>query len=239
MDKITAWDEYEIKARYIPCFITAIFPVHFFVLFLGASFWETLVRNIGWLMVANISLSLIVTLALIQLQSGLAKHWIEEGTFGKGGINFPTTNFLLFKDSYLSKGMKLAIREKILNDFTFQLLSEDQELGNLDEARKASREAVGLIRSFVGKGTMTHHYNIRYGFIRNLIGGALWGLAGSVGAAAWYGFEENWQALTLFSICAVLFIILILFRKKVLERFACQYAVTLFNEYMIQKGGDK
>lgn len=239
MDGIKAWDEYEIKARYIPCFITAIFPVHFLVLFLGVSFWETIMTNIGWLMVANISLSLVVTLALIQLQSGIAKHWVEEGVFGKGGINFPTTDFLLFKDAYLSKRMKVAMRKKIKEDFNFELMDEDQEKADLDEARRTSREAVGLIRRFVGKGTMTHHYNIRYGFIRNLIGGALWGLAGSVGATAWYGFEKNWQALAFFSICALIFLLLILFRETILKKFACQYAETLFNEYMIQKGGDK
>jgi hypothetical protein len=239
VDEVKAWDEYEIKARYIPCFISAIFPVHFLVLFLGVSFWETLTANIGWLMVANISLSLVVTLALIQLQSGIAKHWVEEGVFGEGGINFPTTNFLLFKDAYLSKGMKVAIRKKIKEDFNFELMDEDQEGLDIDEARKTAREAVGLIRRSVGKGIMTHHYNIRYGFIRNLIGGALWGLAGSVGAAAWYGFEKNWQALTFFSICALIFLVLILSRKIILKKFACQYTEILFNEYMFQKGGDK
>jgi hypothetical protein len=104
-----AWDEYEIKARYIPCFLAAVLPVHFGIQFFGNAFWETIAKNIGWLVVTNFSLSLLVTLALIQFQCGIAKHWIEEGIFGKGGINFPTTTLLLFRDPFLSRNMKVAL----------------------------------------------------------------------------------------------------------------------------------
>jgi len=239
MSKIKAWDEYEIKARYIPCFVAAVVPVHFCIQFLGESFWKTMVTNIGWLVVANVSLSLVVTLALIQLQCGIAKHWIEEGIFGKGGINFPTTTILLFQDSFLSRSMKVAVREKIAKDFNFQLMDASQEKIDIDEARRLAREAVGFIRRYVDKGIMTYQYNIRYGFMRNLIGGALWGLAGSAGCTIWYGLHKNWQAVALFTVCTILFALLFLFRKRVLERFAYQYAETLLNEYIIQKGAKK
>ncbi|MFZ4438866.1 MAG: Mov34/MPN/PAD-1 family protein [Syntrophales bacterium] len=59
MSNPKSWDEYEIKARYIPCFIAAIPPVHFLIQLLGPSFWETIIRNVGWMLVANISLSLV------------------------------------------------------------------------------------------------------------------------------------------------------------------------------------
>src|SRR6266480_4222454 len=141
MSKIKVWDEYEIKARYIPCFVAAILPVHFCIQFFGKSFWDTIITNIGWLLVTNLSCSLVVTLALIQIQCGIAKHWIEESIFGKGGIDFPTTHLLLFQDYFLSKNTKIAIREKIVKDFNFELMSESQENTNIKEAKKLAREA--------------------------------------------------------------------------------------------------
>jgi len=239
MNKIKAWDEYEIKARYIPCLITAVFPVHFCILFLGEAFWETIVTNIGWLMIANVSLSLVVTLALIQLQCGIAKHWIEESIFGRGGVNFPTTTFLLFQDSFLSMSMKTAIREKVMRDFKFELMNASQEQTDINEAKRLAREAVGLIRRSVGRGVMTYHYNIRYGFMRNLIGGTPWGLAGSIGCVFWYGMQKNWQASALFIFCSLSFAALLIFKKGILQKYAYQYAETLFNEYLIQKGDKK
>lgn len=239
MSEIKTWDEYEIKARYIPCLIAAVFPVHFAIQFLGESFWATIVTNVGWLILTNVSLSLVVTLALIQLQCGIAKHWIEEGIFGKGGINFPTTNILLFQDSFLSKSMKAELREKIMKDFNFKLLSAGQEKKDIDEAKKRAREAAGLIRRYIGKGFMLHQYNIRYGFMRNLIGGVLWSFAGSIGCAIWYGLQANWQASSFFTFCTIIFSALFVFRKRILQKYAYQYAETLLNEYMIQQGAKK
>ena len=115
------WDEYEIRARYVPCFITAVPLVHFLIQLLGPTFWETIANNMGWMLVTNIGLSLIVTLAIIQLQCGIAKHWIEESIFGQTSINFPTSTILLFNNNFLSHITKKSIREKINKDFHFTL----------------------------------------------------------------------------------------------------------------------
>jgi len=237
MEKIKAWDEYEIKARYIPCLLATIFPAHFCILFLGESFWNTFLKDVTWLVVANVSLSLAATLALIQFQCGIAKHWVEESVFGKAGINFPTTTILLYQDSFLSKSMKDTIRKKIENDFNFKLMDAVQEKADTEEAKKLVREANGFIRRLVGKGVMLYQYNIRYGFIRNLIGGALWGSLGSLGCAILYGLQKSWHVMAFFTAFSLLFASLILLKKKILEKFAYQYAETLINEYMIHKGG--
>jgi hypothetical protein len=239
MKDINFLDEYEIKARYIPCFLPAVFPVHFCIQFLGEDFWQTIALNIGWMVAANVSLSLIITLALIQLQCGIAKHWIEESIFGKAGINFPTTAMLLFHDSFLSTSMKSAIHEKLVNDFKFELMSENQEQTDINEAKRRSREAVGFIRRSVGRGIMTYQYNIRYGFIRNFLGGAFWGLAGSISCACWYGIEKNWRASSFFIVCSICFLVLLLFRERVLKKYAYQYAETLLSEYMSITGENK
>lgn len=233
------WDEYEIKARYIPCFVAAVPLVHFLIQLLGPSFWETIARNVGWMLVANISLSLVVTLSLIQLQCGIAKHWIEESVFGKGGMNFPTTNLLLFQDSILSRSMKMAIREKIYCDFHFKLMDEVQECKDIEEAKRLTREAVSFIRKYVGKGRMTHQYNIRYGFMRNLIGGSLWACVGCIGSGIIYGLQKYWEPMSLFAFGALIFFSILIFKTRILSKFADQYAETIFSEYLTTKGDAK
>lgn len=231
------WDEYEVKARYIPCFISVVPLVHFLIQLLGSSFWETIAGNIGWMLVTNLSFSLIFMLALIQLQCGIAKHWIEESVFGKGGERFPTTDMLLLNEGYLSGEFKTRIREQISKMFAVNFLSIDLEKENLVEARLIAREAVGFVRRYVGKGVMTHQYNIRYGFMRNLIGGFIWVITGSLGCIVIYGINKNWAALSFFSVIALGFLILFSLKKPILNKLAFAYADTLFNEFLNK--GDK
>ena len=146
---------------------------------------------------------------------------------------------LLFWDYFLSTSMKNAIREKVLRDFNFELMDENQEQINFDEAKKRCREAVVFIRRYVGRGVMTYQYNIRYGFIRNLLGGTFWVFAGSIGCAYWYGIGENWRASSVFVLCSIIFTILLLFKERVLKKYACQYAETLLSEYMNITGENK
>ncbi|MEI6608390.1 MAG: hypothetical protein WCO53_01455 [Deltaproteobacteria bacterium] len=236
MSNPKSWDEYEIKARYIPCFVTAVPLVHFLIQLLGSTFWETIANDMGWLLITNAGLSIIVTLAIIQLQCGIAKHWIEESVFGKGGINFPTTNSLLFQDKVMSRSIKKTIREKIIKDFRFALMDEVKESQDILEAKKIIREAVSFIRVYVGKGKMTHKYNIRYGFIRNLMGGTVWAFLGSIGSGVIYGLQKRWEPMALFILCALIFFAILIFKKQILSKYAQHYAEILLSEYITMKG---
>lgn len=227
-----SWDEYEIKARYVPCLLSVVPLVNFLVLFLGNTFWSGLIGNIRWMLVANISLSLVVVLALIQFQCGLAKHWLEESVFGERGNNFPSTEMLLYQGGYISNDLKNRIREKLYTLCNFSLPDKESELRDPTEARFAAREAVGQIRRIVGKGVMTHQYNIRYGFIRNLIGGFPWAIIGSIGGAMIYGIDKDWPAMSLFLAVGFFFFSLLVFRKAILRKFAFAYADNLLNEFL-------
>lgn len=240
MHKITSWDEYEIKARYIPAFLSAIPIVHFLILFVGMGFWHELVGNISWMLViANLSLSLIVMLAISQFQSTLGKIWIEESIFGKGGDGFPTANMLLYNEGLISKDRKDLLRKKIseMSDCTFS--SENEEKDNPENARLQAREAVGHVRSKVGHGVKTIQYNIRYGFFRNLIAGAAWFCIGSLGCSILYYSHSKWEPMSLFIACFAVFAVLYVFRKSILERLAYNYADTLFNEFLSQYKGEQ
>ena len=235
MSMPNSWDEYEIKARYIPCLFSVIPLVHFLTLLMGESFWKSLSENISWLLVADLSMSVVIAIAFIQLQCGIAKHWIEESIFGKGGKYFPTTDMLLFSDPILSRNSKELLRDRILHDFNLKLMDERQENSDKDEARRLSREAIGFIRGFVGKGRMTHQYNIRYGFMRNLMGGYLWAMVGGLGSSIIYWLSGNWQAFGLFTFIVVLYLTLMFLKRQILKKLAYQYAETLLSEYLTMK----
>ena len=238
MKNIEIWDEYEIKARYIPVFLSSIPMVHFLMIFLGDAFWKELISNIGWmLIVANLSISFIVMLALVQFQCGLAKHWIEESVFGKGGIRFPTTEMILYSGGLISKDMKEQMRNKIFDKFGSKLSSVDEEIRDPNNARLKAREVVGLVRNSIRESILVFQYNIRYGFFRNLIGGVIWSSFGSTGCAIIYGLGNNWKAMSFFAVCLIAHISLYIFKKAVLEKLAFSYADSLFVEFLRTKKG--
>jgi hypothetical protein len=236
MTKPKSWDEYEIKARYIPCLITPIPLSHFLILFLGKTFWETLASEAGWiLVVSNISMPLVAVIALIHLQCNIGKQWIEESVFGQGGASFPTTDMLLLHGGMISSDAKSRIRSKATQLFGITFPDQTQEAAAPEEARLVAREAIGQIRRYVGKGAMTHQYNIRYGFMRNLIGGFFWAITGSTGCATIYGLSKNWAAASLFAVLAALFLLLYFLKKRILKNLAYTYADSLLTEFITNK----
>jgi len=240
VDKIKSWDEYEIKARYIPTFLAVIPIVHFLILFVGMGFWQELISNISWMLViANLSLSLIVMLAIAQFQSSLGKIWIEESIFGKGGDRFPTTNMLLYNEGLISRDRKDLLRTKISEKFGCSFSTEKGERDDPANARLQAREAVGHVRGKVGHGVKTIQYNIRYGFFRNLIAGAGWSCIGSLGCSILYFVDSKWEPMSLFVVYFLAFVALYMFRKAILERLAYNYADTLFNEFLSQYQGEQ
>lgn len=232
MDKIKWWDEYEIKARYIPTFLSVIPIVHFLIAFVGAAFWDELSRSISWmLVVANLSLSLIVMLALVQFQCSLGKAWIEESLFGKGGERFPTTDMLLYRGGLISKQRKEQLRCRVSGNSGCAFSNEEEERADPSNARLLAREAVGHVRRKVGHGVMAIHYNIRYGFFRNLIAGMPWAIMGALACSVMYFLENRWKPMSLFLAYTLIFLAFYLFKRAILERLAYSYADTLFNEY--------
>lgn len=233
MDKIKWLDEYEIKARYIPTFLSVIPIVHFSISFFGWAFWDELFRSINWMLLfANLSFSFIGMLALVQFQCSLGKIWIEESVFGKGGERFPTTDMLLYNGGFISMQRKEQLLSKIFSEGGCAFWNEEEERADPSNARLQAREAVGYIRRKVGHGVMTIKYNIRYGFFRNLIAGIPWVTTGGIGCSVMYFLESRWKPMSLFIAYILIFVILYLFKRAILERLAYSYADALFNEYL-------
>ena len=228
------FSNYELRARYIPAFIAGL-PVIILSAFIKQGVWISIFENAQYfLVIENLSLSLISVLFIIHVQRGIAKHLFENQIF-KAGKDFPTTTMLLLTDSFLSVEMKNKIRKKVETDFGLQLCSQEQEQANLEEAKKTIRDAVNLIRKQVKDGDKTLQYNIHYGLSRNLIAGSIFAIPTSVLNAVLFGMQ-NKAGFFISLIMVGFFALALIFNRKILTHYASAYAECLLSEFLTTKG---
>jgi hypothetical protein len=234
-----ALDEYEIKARYVPTFLSLIPFSNFLVTFLGYVFFESIIKSIsGMVIIADLGISFIIMLGLMQAQCTIAKHLIEGNIFGKDGLFFPSTTMLLYSGGLLSKNRKNQIRERLLKETGIKLSSEKDEKSDIENARLQAREAVNAIRNIVGHGIFTITYNIRYGFWRNLIGGSFFVFLGALLCVCFYVYTHDWKGWIFFGAYFIVFLVLFLFKRHILESLACSYADRLFSDFLSMTKGE-
>ena len=101
----------------------------------------------------------------------VSKRIFQFKLFQKDDTQMPTTQFLLWHDTKLPKEMKTLVRERVLQDYGFKMLTEEEERENEHEARLNIVSAVGLIRQSLRQNSILEQSNYRYGFQRNLLGG--------------------------------------------------------------------
>lgn len=225
-------DRYNLYARIFPATIcvSPIFTFSWF--FLGEKiigFFQS-VYMIKW--IGNISIPLIFIILLSQVNRLISKEIFEKFYF-KGELEMPTTNFLMRTNDQYSTEYKEQIYSKIFKDFGIILLSFRAEKVNPILARKKISEAVGQIRRRVGKGVLLHQHNIEYGFFRNLIGGSFIATILSLIDILFFSFlSPNILALKISILTFILFLIPLVFSKKILSSLGTSYAKVLIQEYM-------
>jgi hypothetical protein len=106
----------------------------------------------------------------------------------------------------------LKNREKLLEKTGIKLSNEKDEMSDIENARLQAREAVNAIRNIVGHGSFTITYNIRYGFLRNLIGGSFFVFLGTLLCMCFYFYAHEWKAIGFFGFYFLLFLVLFLFK---------------------------
>lgn len=227
-------DSYEVIARYIPAIISVIPLSHILLVLLTKDFLLSLSGSVDWMLVANISMPIVFGIAVVQFQTTFSKMVIEERVFGKNGINFPTTLLLLYSDDQYSDQKKDELRKKIKNEYNVDLLDKNSESANPQEAKLRCREVVSQIRRSVAGAGMVGSYNIRYGFMRNFIGGVIW-VFGSVANAIYYAVLKDVTLSLFFSIWTIVVIGLFLLKRTILEKVAFSYADALMTEFSGKK----
>ncbi|MGB0757353.1 MAG: hypothetical protein ACPGO5_02760 [Patescibacteria group bacterium] len=227
------FNEYTLKARIVPACITLIpiLVLYNFFLQLYINDFVNFVNNF-FILASNVSLAIIMIFVFAQFGRSVGKFLFEKIHF-KDQLQFPTTDFLLYQNDKLSKEYKEKIRQQIENDFQIKLLDQKEENADIDSARKKIVEAVGLVRNKVKDGRLLLQHNIEYGFYRNVVGGSVIATAISIlNMLLFLIYLPNEIALTLSVILFVVYLMPIIFSKKILNTHGHKYAELLFQEYL-------
>lgn len=218
---------YGVKARLFPallCVPPFLLVKHFALdpLF-GPSFMSRLVYEAA----GDVSLASVLVYLLAQANRFVSIVLFEART------EFPTTRMLLPSSGDLSDEFRKKIDAKTQSDFQLSLPTLADEKASATTVRTRIKEIVSLIINKVGSGRLLLQHNIEYGFVRNLIGGAVIAFGMSIAAAFCFSlFVDNRSAL-IASIClALCYLLPVFFSKPLLATYGGAYAVILFREYV-------
>lgn len=227
---LKSFDEYEIKARYIPAVIASIPLIISLSTFEKGVLVNLFKASEHFIIFENISLSVVFVIFLINIQRFIGKCVIESFLFSNE-LNFPTTVFLLKENRVFSAVFKEKLFKKIHKDFDINLveLSDEPE----DEILRTNKDVVSLIRNKIKKGRLLHQHLIQYGFMRNLIGGLIPSLIFSL-YNVYFFYQADSKGVSFIISLVVLFInsLLLILMNPVLKKLANNYASVLFTEYL-------
>lgn len=224
-------DKYNINALYIPT-IFLMMPMILIFNVLRVDI-EPVMTELGKLSFELDGITIAASLVLLVVGANVirysGKHLVENRIF-ESGMKFPTALYLTKNSQELSKSKKKEIFDFLKKDFDFEI-SQYSSLSEEEELRELS-DFVGSIRRKVKDGSLTLKRNINYGQARNTIGGMFLVIPfllfcnGYCIYNSQYGIIEN----LLFCISLV-FILILLFHKNIIKKFADEYARMLFDDY--------
>lgn len=228
----TVINEYYIKGRLMPAIISSIPILSFYYFGLSKNLGDyvSFLGNYKW--AGDITISIALIYLLIQINRFISKELFQKIYF-KEESEMPTTNFLLYGDGTLAKSVKNQIREKIKFVFGTDLLNESEEKQNISEAKKTIIGAVSQIRNSTRDNSMILQHNIEYGFVRNLIGGCVLAvIVSAIGLFYFYKVAPNKLSLNLNIFFIILYLLPILFSKRIIGRYGLNYAKVLFEQFL-------
>ena len=94
--------------------------------------------------------------------------------FKEDETKMPTTEFLMWKNGYISHSQKEQVNAKMLAQYNYVMFDEHQEEVDELEARRNIVGAVGIMREATRGDKILLQCNYRYGYQRNMLGGLVW-----------------------------------------------------------------
>ena len=223
---------YELFAHYLPAIVTSIpFLLIGFVLLRRHDTKDIISFVISLKFFGYVSMSFIGLYFYAQLIRSTAKFF-EKSYFHKKR-SFPTTYFMLYSDGEYSHAYKDDFRRRVNDVFGFQLCPKDEELLNPDEATRRLNDITKQIILRIGDGALVGKHNQWYGFIRNLVGGSLYGIIGTLTAffLGWFILNDSILSYAAVPLC-VIYGAILLFRRSLIVQHAEAYARQLHAEFM-------
>ncbi len=213
-------DEYTVHARVYPGLICAI-PAFVHVAAFENETVTRLVRDVAAIeVIGKFSVGVAVFVLLMQLSRFVGKD-VFEGRLFNSELNFPTTDYLLASNSTLSREFKTTLAQKITTEFGLQLPSLGEEQADETDARNRIKDIVARIRASTSGAALVLQRNWEYGFARNLVGGSpIATILSVLGVLLYFGTALGY----VFSVCAVVFVGLLIAAPWLLRRYAGHYA---------------
>jgi hypothetical protein len=228
-------DKYYIWARLFPTILTSIPAILFFNGFVAPIYYETLATVFQTLpTITNATFSAAIVFLLTQLNRFCAKEFFENVFFREERM-MPTTNHLLWKDSFFAKEIKQKIRMKIIEKFDITLLSEKEEETDELNARKLTVSAVSQIRSSLQDNSMLARHNMEYGFFRNLIGGSLLAVIFSILILISALINSQQQLKLIALVLLIVYLIPVLLSHFFIKKFGNYYSKILYEQFLTLK----
>ena len=217
------FNEYNLKARVFPALITAVplFLIKHYIINQYFSFSLTQV------IFGDVSILIILIYLFSQINRVISKSLFEVKT------NFPTDKALLPSSTTLSQQYRQNLSGKIKKDFNLTLPELREENENEQEVKVRIREIVKSIINKVKDGHLLLQHNIEYGFYRNLLGGSV--VASVVSFVNIFLFCLWFQNKTIAITSIILFLVyllVVIFHKKILKHYSEEYTQVLFREYL-------
>ncbi len=226
---------YEKRARLYPVIMAMLIPFSLFVVF-GSSLLN--IHNQFervWNIIISVVPASLITAAAVYGMKNLArstsKALFQFPMFQEDESEMPTTQFLLYSNSMLSRQNKTLIRDKIKHDIGLVYCKEERSEEHQKEARQLIVDAVKQIRERTRGNQILFDYNCNFGFVRNFMGANVWSLL-----IAFIFMLSNFfvSAIDHKTIIGANFLIIILFPVAlwVLKLNGREYARQLYTVYM-------
>jgi len=223
---------YYVRARLFPTLLT-ILPLLIFFNVIVVSPFENKLKEVLHILpiITNLGLSSALLFFMVQINRLISKEVFQHLYF-QDELFMPTTNYLLWANSYFDDTIKEKIRSKIQDKYGFELMSRDEEIKDEQTSRKQIVTAVSQIRNSLRNNTLLLQHNIEYGFFRNLIGGCIIAFLFSI-AILTFGFIQTNQFLKISGIVSALtYLIPIIFSKPIIIRFGNYYSKILYEQFL-------
>lgn len=217
------FNEYNLKARVFPALITAIplFLIKHYIINQYFSF------SLTQIIFGDVSILVILIYLFSQINRVISKSLFEIKT------EFPTDKALLPSSTVLSQQYRKNLSDKIQTDFNLSLPVLREENENEQDVKLRIREIVKSIINKVKDGRLLLQHNIEYGFYRNLLGGSVVASIVSFLNIIIFSYWFKNQTLAITSLILFLvYLLVVIFHKKILKHYSEEYTQVLFREYL-------
>lgn len=169
---------YEKKARLYPVIVAMLMPL-LLLIYLSSRIIATFnqleeIWNIAISIIPATFITGALTYGVKSLSRSTSKALFQFPLFKENETKMPTTELILWKNNFLSKQNINRIHGKIRTDLGLELLSEEQEQNDEEQARLIIADAVKQIREKTRDNLILFNYNCNFGFIRNYMGASIW-----------------------------------------------------------------